>query len=169
MTAQNYVESESAGAPIATTNYMSRELVKGHVVNLTLGLCVFLFLFKVFAPVEVWGEGSYLFDIAATALIVGVLASLVPSLVAKTDIRKKKVIQDFDLRIPLPSNLLIHAVAVGLCLMLAVTPFAYLIFKVLNVETISWWMALVLKVLFLLMLGDITIRLALKRALAKVQ
>lgn len=77
--------------PIASTNFIRRETAVSIVVNVALSLFFFLLIFGVSAPATVGGVGGYIFDFVPQGFMIGLMATLVPAMIAKRALRLGKV------------------------------------------------------------------------------
>jgi len=71
------------GKTLSRRCYMMRETIVSAIVNGVISTGIFLIIFGGIDPIPVWGIGSYAFDLVLQSFVVGLMASLVPGLLAR--------------------------------------------------------------------------------------
>jgi hypothetical protein len=147
--------------------YLARETAISGVINGVLSLGFFMVLFRDLDPVPVWGARSFVFDFAPQSFAIGLMATLVPGLLAVragNDVARVDVslVAGFD-RVAVVRHALGHAVLAAA----AGTAVFAGAFEMVGAETVGRTAAVALKVAYGVLLGATVTRLTVGRMLAR--
>jgi hypothetical protein len=146
--------------------YLAREAIVSGAINGVLSLGFFAALFWDLEPVPVWGAGNFVFDFMPQGFAIGLMATLVPGLLALRAGNSNRVeaalLAGID-RVMVARTALVHGVLAAL----SGTGIFAAVFALTGLEAIPQTAALVLKVVYGIALGAIVTRLTVGRILAR--
>ncbi len=151
---------------IATETYIRRETIVGVVVSIAITLLFFLIVFGFSGPVEIWGQGKFVFDFLPQAFMIALMATLIPGLLTERKIRQGEL-QTFDARSRLPKSLPLRAALIAIAAAAISVALFSGVFVVSGVTELGWLTALAIKFLFGGALAAIVTPLGLKAALSR--
>jgi hypothetical protein len=129
------------------------ELIPGVVINFVLSTIAFILIFGFNKPVEVWGEGAFVFDTFPQSFFVAFLSGLIPGLIM---MKRKKAgnVPLFETSFKgFPKNVLLRSVLVAsLCVVIIALPVAGVL-KLLNISMIPWHFAYLSKMIIATVAG----------------
>ncbi|WP_428409754.1 hypothetical protein [Hyphococcus sp.] len=132
---------------IATEAYIRRETLIAVVISVAITFVFFVIVFGASGPVEIWGQGKFVFDFAPQAFMIALMATLVPGAMTASKLRQGKL-QSIEGRSKLPKALPLRALLIAAAAAVAsVTLFAGLFF-VSGLAAMNWFVALAVKLSF---------------------
>lgn len=127
--------------------YIRQETMVSIAINTVLSLAFFLLVFGRHGPVIVWGAGNYVFDFAAQGFMIALMATLAPGTIAARALRAGKV-APVAAPLRLPANLVLRAVLLGAIGAAIGVLGSSAILSLAQLTHLSWWPALITKLIF---------------------
>ncbi|MFM6829173.1 MAG: hypothetical protein ACKOVA_02375 [Novosphingobium sp.] len=144
--------------------YIRRETFVSILINTGLSGLFFLAVFGRSGPVPVWGAGGYVFDFGPQGFMIGLMATLVPGVLARKAMRLGRL-STLDGHARLPRGLVLRAMLCGLAGAVAGMAIAAALLAVAGVAMLAWWPAFLVKLVFGAMLAAIVTHAGLKTEL----
>lgn len=151
---------------ISPEAYIRRETLLSVGINATISLILFLIVFGVANPVEVWGVGKFAFDFLPQAFMIALMSTLVPGVLTERKIRQGKL-QTIDGRSRLPKALSLRAILIATTAgLVSASAFAG-VFLLSGLTVLGWSAALALKLAFGAGLAVVVTPIGLRAAMMK--
>jgi hypothetical protein len=141
------------------------ETLVSAAINAAISVAFFVAVFGSRDPVPAWGVGHYAFDFAPQSFAIGLMASLVPGLLARKAMTAGRAGSSHA--VPTKGAVVTAALFNGLLAMVAGTAICGLILYLSGAETVQRTPAFAAKVAYGAVLGALVTRRMLKRMLAK--
>ncbi|MFN3551614.1 MAG: hypothetical protein ACK4UL_00785 [Novosphingobium meiothermophilum] len=132
--------------------YIRRETLISIAVNVVLSAGFFLAVFGLRGPVPVWGSGGYVLDFGPQGFMIGLMATLVPGLLARKARTAGKVMA-MDGASALPGAIAVRAILCGLIGAAVGVAASAIPLRAIAVPALDWLTALIAKLLFGAMLA----------------
>ena len=128
-------------------NYVRLETAISVAINVALSGVFFLLVFGFAGPVPVWGLGAYVSDFAPQAFMIALMTTLVPGALARNALRRGRI-EPSPPQSAAPSSLVLRALALGFLAAGIGTIGAATVTALFGADTVDWWSALVMKLVF---------------------
>ncbi|MFN4134282.1 MAG: hypothetical protein ACK4G2_01405 [Novosphingobium sp.] len=148
------------------TAYIRRETLISIAINVMLSAGFFLAVFGLRGPVPVWGSGGYVLDFGPQGFMIGLMAALVPGILARKALAAGKVMA-MDGTSALPGAIAVRAVVCGLTGAAAGVAASAIALWAIAASSIDWLAALIAKLLFGAMLAAIVTPAGLRAELVR--
>ncbi|MFN3468273.1 MAG: hypothetical protein ACK4Z7_01110 [Novosphingobium sp.] len=148
------------------TAYIRRETLISIAINVMLSAAFFLAVFGLRGPVPVWGSGGYVLDFGPQGFMIGLMATLVPGLLARKALAAGKVMAMGGAS-ALPGAIAVRAVVCGLTGAAAGVAASAIPLWAIAASSIDWLAALIAKLLFGAMLAAIVTPAGLRAELVR--
>ncbi|HQS69701.1 MAG: hypothetical protein B7Y36_14335 [Novosphingobium sp. 28-62-57] len=146
--------------------YIRRETAVSTAINVVLSGAFFLVVFGLRGPVPVWSAGGYVFDFGPQGFMIGLMATLVPGLLARKARASGKVRQ-MDGTSALPAAIAVRAILCGTVGATAGMGGSAVLLWASGAAQLDWLTALLIKLLFGAVLAIIVTPAGLRAELIK--
>jgi hypothetical protein len=146
--------------------YVLRETAISVAVNVTLSGVFFLVIFGLADRIPVWGFGAYVFDFVPQGFMIGLMATIVPGALARKALRQGRI-EPSPPQSAAPSSLVLRALALGFLAAGIGTIGAATVTALFGANSVDWWSALVMKLVFAGALAATVTPLGLRKVFAE--
>ncbi|MDT0507058.1 hypothetical protein [Novosphingobium sp. MMS21-SN21R] len=131
--------------------HIRRETMVSFVINAVLSGLFFVLVFGTAANVPLWGVGGYVYDYGPQGFVIGMMATLVPGVMARKALRKQNFTGgDGEASRPgvLPRGLIARGLVCGLAGAIGGVVLAAAVLAAIGAAVLAWWPAILAKMAF---------------------